>query len=95
MITVHVCRGERDVCSAGVIEKNTTYPKTRIDAAHDVIAVSGRPRSYFVSVFHDSNFIATQYWHIKLPDIRNLCCSGTGAGVGVSWERNAAFEVER
>jgi hypothetical protein len=44
--TVHVCR----VCTVGNAEEKARlamYPITRIDAAQDVIKVSGRFRSYF------------------------------------------------
>jgi hypothetical protein len=60
------------VWSAGEIAKATRYPKTSIDAAQDVIVDFGRPRSYFLSVLHDSGFIAAAFWHTDLPELRNL-----------------------
>jgi hypothetical protein len=42
-------------------------PKTSTDIAHDVIDVSGRARSYFLSAFQDPDFISVAFWHMTLP----------------------------
>jgi hypothetical protein len=53
IITVHGCRFACEACSEGEVINPIAFPRTRIEAAHDVMAVSGERRLPIVLFFHD------------------------------------------
>jgi hypothetical protein len=53
IITVHGCRLACEACSGGEVINAIAHPRTSIEAAHDVMPVSGERRLPIVLFFHD------------------------------------------